>query len=76
MKDIIVEVLQTIPRGVVVWPEVKNDLPEEDRSHADLAAVNYDDFAQGRPGNTWWIGNRFLRLWFRKVTTRWSVVYA
>ena len=67
MKDIVKEILRLIPRGVVVWPEPNNDLPDEDRRHADLAAVNYEDFAEGRPGKTWWIGSRFLRLWFRKV---------
>ena len=50
-----------------MWPEPDSGLPHEDRNHADLAAVNYEDFAEGRPGKTWWIGSRFLRLWFRKV---------
>ena len=68
MKDIIKEVLQVIPRGVLAWPEPNTDLPEEDREYTDLAAVNYDDFCEGRPGKTWWIGSRFLRLWFRKVS--------
>ena len=61
------EILKTIPRGVIVWPEPDSGLAHEVRNNADLAAVNFDDFAEGRPGKTWWIGSRFLRLWFRKV---------
>ena len=67
MKDIIKEVLRAIPQGAVVWTEPQNNLPDEDMKHVDLAAVDYEDFSQGRPGRTWWIGNRFLRIWFRKV---------
>ena len=54
MKDIIKEVVRAI-------------LPDEDRKYADVSAVSYEDFTEGRPGKTWWIGSRYLRLWFRKV---------
>ena len=67
MKEIIKEVLKTIPRGVIVWPEPDDELPYDDKNHADIAAVNYKDFAEGRPGKTWWIGSRFLRMWFHRV---------
>ena len=67
MKDIIKEVLQAIPLGVVTSSEPQNHLRDDDTKHTDFAAVDYEDFSQGRPGRTWWIGNRFLRIWFRKV---------
>ena len=67
MKEIILKVLKTIPKSVMVWPEPDSELPNEDKKHADFAAVNCQDFVEGRPGKTWWIGSRYLRLWFRKV---------
>jgi hypothetical protein len=60
MKDIVKEVLQAIHTNI--------EFPKEDRENAALAAVNYEDFSEGRPGKTWWMGSRLLRLWFRKVS--------
>ena len=67
MKDIIIEVLRAIPLGAFASPEPQNNLRDDDMKHTDLAAVDFEDFSQGRPGRTWWIGKRFLRIWFRKV---------
>ena len=68
MRDVVKEVLRALPSGVVVWPEPQNSHSgEASECDPDLASVDFDDFAEGRPGKTWWIGNRYLRLWFRKV---------
>ena len=60
-------VLTTVPKDAIEWPEPDDVLPHQDRQHADLAAMNYEDFVEDQPEKTRWIGTHFLRLWFRKV---------
>ena len=67
MKNILCDILRTIPRGTIGCPQPSNKQTDEDRTYGDLDVVHHKDFVEGRPGKTWWVGSRFLRLWFLKV---------
>ena len=67
MKNILSAILITIPRGVLGCPQQGNKHGDDDRTYGDLELVHHKDFVEGRPGKTWWVGSRFLRLWFLKV---------
>ena len=67
MKNILSDILRTIPRGVLSCPQQGNKHGDDDRAYRDLESVHHKDFVEGRPGKTWWVGSRFLRLWFLKV---------
>ena len=60
-------VLKTVPRDAIELPEPDDVLTHQDRQHADLASLNYEDFVEHQPEKTRWIGTHFLRLWFREV---------
>ena len=67
MKNILCDILRTIPRGTIGGPQPSKGRTDEDRTYGDLDSVHHKDFVEGRPGKTWWVGSRFLRLWFLKV---------
>jgi len=66
LKEVINMVLRTVPRDAIEWPEPDDVLRHQNKQHADLAAMNYEDFVEDQPEKTRWIGTHFLRLWFRK----------